>query len=285
MTAVFHASTARTDNTIGLLSKFGILIKSAEAIEIAPGLPSEQEALRQHLVREVAQELVKRVEAYDAWSCIKYEATGEISLNPMLLPSMGDGFGVWVVGFGVALRSSLTTPVWRMDPEYHHVWLDILEKLNQWDIRRSKSADRLAKELAKQNELGAQAEEWVVEFEKKRLLQHPLRGQIRRISSDDVSAGFDILSFSSKSALRHDRFIEVKSHSHERRFFWSANEIRTAKEFGQNYCLYLVDRNSMHDPSYTPRVIEGPTPELFQLANSGWKVSAMGFEFTEFRPD
>jgi hypothetical protein len=107
---------------------------------------------------------------------------------------------------------------------------------------------------------------------------HPLRDQIRLVSKEDVAAGYDIASFATISSLQHDRFVEVKSHGETKLFHWSRNEIATAREFGEDYALYLVDRTKMMELAYEPHVIVGPTPEMFDRPGSGWRVEATSFE-------
>ncbi len=109
---------------------------------------------------------------------------------------------------------------------------------------------------------------------------HPLLDQIRRISLNDVGAGYDIASFAGSTSLEHDLFIEVKSHGAQKVFHWTRNEIATAREFGESYALYLVDRTRSDVPGYVPHIITGPTPEMFHGPESGWSVEATSFEHT-----
>ena len=81
--------------------------------------------------------------------------------------------------------------------------------------------------------------------------------------------------------LNHDRFIEVKSYSGPKHFHWSRREIEVAEELGEEYCLYLVDRERMSEPGYAPQIIQGPSMEVFQVDGSGWAVEATSYEFRE----
>src|SRR3546814_14278892 len=94
-------------------------------------------------------------------------------------------------------------------------------------------------------------------------------------------SGYDIVSFASVHSIRHNRFIEVKSHGERKVFHWSRNEIATAVEFGEDYALYLVDRDRCEQAGYSPHMITGPTPEMFALPDSGWRVEATSFEHVE----
>lgn len=101
--------------------------------------------------------------------------------------------------------------------------------------------------------IGYLAELAVLEYEKARLSgnQH-LLGKIRHISIEDVSAGYDILSFESETDGEQaiPRMIEVKAISEVNSdFFWSRNEINTAKAFGSRYWLYLLP--VLHGPKFS----------------------------------
>lgn len=277
MSAVFHAPAIRTRNTISLLSELEILTCQDNSTTISASLPRQAEILRQLIAEKVATELVRRIEEHQAWACVRHIDEREISLNGMMLPGVADGLGIWILGFGIASRASKSSYEWRIEPLLYPLFLDALHRLNGERIRRPKTADQLALELAMQSELGEQAEQWVVEYEKVRLTGHPLRDQVRRISSEDVSAGYDIVSFSSISALRHDLFIEVKSHGARRAFHWSRNEIARAKELGERYALYVIDRTRLDDPEYQPHVIYAPTHALFENSDM-WSVEATSFE-------
>lgn len=105
--------------------------------------------------------------------------------------------------------------------------------------KKKLSLDQLKRKLEENEKSGELAERFVLEFEKKRL-PASLRSKIRIISSIDVTAGYDIVSFESGDSLEIDRFIEVKAINHEKQFFWSQNEYEVAKLKGNSYYLYLV---------------------------------------------
>jgi hypothetical protein len=70
-----------------------------------------------------------------------------------------------------------------------------------------------------------------------------LAKRINHVAAENVGAGYDILSFteSANAAGHSDRFIEVKAVSPiDFKFYWSRNEIETARVYGPNYFLYLV---------------------------------------------
>lgn len=105
--------------------------------------------------------------------------------------------------------------------------------------------------LAERAQRGAEAENWVLEYERDRLQRagFPLEASaVAIISGIDVCAGYDIESFDGESTgLRPNRFIEVKSTAaDEIVFFWSSNEIAAAGALGDQYWLYHLRRFTDH---------------------------------------
>lgn len=138
--------------------------------------------------------------------------------------------------------------------------------------RRARTEKELEQALLENRKIGAQAEEAVVEYERKRLrsLGHELEAQsVRRISQLDVQAGYDIRSFDGdKRTLEHNRFIEVKaSAGMELRFYWTANELRMAEKIGEKYWIYFVAGfKENRSAQIKPIMIQNPARRLTELA-------------------
>lgn len=139
-------------------------------------------------------------------------------------------------------------------------------------VKRKLSLIELKRIQSLQSEYGDQAEEYVLNFEIRRLSNHPLRQEIKRISQDFANAGFDIESFNTEDSIMNDRLIEVKSYSGNLSFYWSKNEIETAKEMTDCYFLYLVDRTKIMEDGYCPYIIQDPYKNLF--LNDQWQKDA-----------
>jgi hypothetical protein len=122
------------------------------------------------------------------------------------------------------------------------------------------------------NNYGAEAEKFVLEYERSRLIDHPEYEKIKLISNIDVGAGFDIISFDDKNSRNYNRFIEVKSLSENIQFYWSRNEVRVAELKQHQYYLYLVNRDKMKIEDYTPIMIQNPYHTIFQ--DDGWSKNA-----------
>jgi len=99
---------------------------------------------------------------------------------------------------------------------------------------------------------GNKGEEIVLEYERKRLKEQfvdsSIIDKVRRVSLESDDYGYDILSFSSDGK---PRYIEVKSTSKEPgnfTFFYSANELSTAKRLGNEYTIIAVFNVDSENP-------------------------------------
>ena len=91
--------------------------------------------------------------------------------------------------------------------------------------------EELKKLLAIRDELGQDAEDKALEYEKSILKNMKILGSPEHVSMIDVGAGYDIASYLTSESTYHDKFIEVKSCSDDTfNFFISRNEIETAKK-------------------------------------------------------
>lgn len=121
---------------------------------------------------------------------------------------------------------------------------------------RKKTLEQFKKELSKKEEAGERAEKYVLALEKKKFPGKT----VEYVALEDVGAGYDIKSYLSESSLFHDKFIEVKSYSESDKFYWTRNEVETAKQLGENYYLYLV--KSFLDSK--PKEIKNPYANIFR---------------------
>jgi Domain of unknown function (DUF3883) len=132
----------------------------------------------------------------------------------------------------------------------------IFDKILLPEIKKRKiGIDELRKELEQKLINGEEAELFVLEFEKRRLNG---KEGIEWVAEYSVSEGFDILSFNSEGSVRNDRCIEVKSFASNPYFFWTRNEIDVSKIKGEEYFLYLIDREKIGNHDYIPLIIQNP---------------------------
>lgn len=156
-----------------------------------------------------------------------------------------------------------------VNPIFNELFSSIIVPINRnLTSKRVITVIQLKEILALQEKYGEEAEEFVLSFELKRLYKHPQKQEIKRISKDFVNAGFDIESFDSEDSITNDRLIEVKSYNTNVKFYWTKNEIETAKEFGDLYFLYLIDRSKISVTDYSPHIIKNPYKNIF--LNDDW---------------
>lgn len=117
------------------------------------------------------------------------------------------------------------------------------------------SPEQLKNKLANQEKCGLDAELFVLEYEKKRLSAHIRVGDIQHVALFDVTAGFDILSFSTNQSYILDREIEVKSYAGQPHFYLSRNEYERAKGNKNGYFIYLINREKINNSGYCPEII------------------------------
>lgn len=99
--------------------------------------------------------------------------------------------------------------------------------------------------LALKRKYGTMAEDFVLQREKERLVdcgRRDLSALVRKISDQNVAAGYDILSFNGNSLEdRYDRFIEVKGSVNDQLIFYiSRNEVQVARKLQNKYWIYCV---------------------------------------------
>ena len=140
--------------------------------------------------------------------------------------------------------------------------------------------EELQEKLRRDIEYGEQAEQFAWKYEVTRLRLAGINKEPLSISSVDVMAGYDMVSYESKLSDRYDRFIEVKAISHSG-FYWSRNEYETAKLKAEKYYLYLVDLKRISNPGYAPQIIQNPA--MIIVENDGWFVEAESYHIKQVR--
>ncbi|MBH51919.1 MAG: hypothetical protein CL785_02030 [Chloroflexi bacterium] len=151
--------------------------------------------------------------------------------------------------------------------------------------KRNLSQSELDFILEKKRIIGLSAEKQILKHEKNRLINHPeLQTEIKHISQDNVSAGYDILSWETndKDQKPIPRYIEVKAVSYNNsKFYWSKNEITTARKNPDNYYLYLLPHlgNKRFDISKL-EIIPNPITNVFENSKY-WNQEIESYQFTK----
>lgn len=140
---------------------------------------------------------------------------------------------------------------------------------------RKLSLEQLQKKFIAEQEMGEEGELYVLHFEKSRKpFSLEDKERIRQISHIDVSAGYDIISFHDEVTLKR-RYIEVKTYRGTPHFYWSANEIDSAKIRGMDYFLYLVNADKIFEQDYAPEIIQNPYSSI--VNSNDWKLIPSSF--------
>lgn len=145
---------------------------------------------------------------------------------------------------------------------------DCFESICSKAMRKITQED-LLKRLENQQEEGEKGELFVVNYENKRLISSGKKA--KRISQIDVTAGYDILSYSNDTSAEYDCFIEVKAYHGNPHFYWSDNERNTSMVLKDKYYLFLVDIDQIDDEHYEPIIIRDP---YCNLSNDTWLIQA-----------
>ncbi|WP_226037482.1 DUF3883 domain-containing protein [Aquibacillus saliphilus] len=146
--------------------------------------------------------------------------------------------------------------------------------------KRQLSLEKLKEIQAKKEEMGEIAENFVLNYEKKRLGDCGFLdlNKVKKISDVDVTAGYDIVSYINNKSNHYDKFIEVKSFELHPYFYWSKNEIEVAKEKKDNYFLYLVDRKKITSRDYKPIIISNPYETVYKNSEN-WIKEVQSWRF------
>lgn len=137
--------------------------------------------------------------------------------------------------------------------------------------------EQLRELQAIQKVIGDDGEDWVLEFERRRLAGHPLLNKVAIYGRYDIGLGYDIRSFESVGSQQLDRYIEVKSYSGTPHFYLSEGERAAAEKYKGNYYIYLIDITKFNDADYEPIIIRDP---VNTLDDDKWKQTTQRTEYT-----
>lgn len=282
LTGGAHSATTQA---LATLHMTGVIEMEGDIIRLPKDGGLSREDLSAFLAKGLVARFLDDTDHDQIATAFQSKAGGaDLWVDSMRLPGHSQRWPMMLLNHGVFERETVTSRLWKLSPRFHTLFLEVLKETN-FKTRKGLTPDELSAQLRRQEELGKEAEKWVVAFEKRRLAGHPLIENVRRHSEEDVGAGYDIVSFSTVHVLGHDRFIEVKSYATDLEFYWSENEVTVAKDFGERYMLYLVDRTRLDEEGYTPVIIPGPYNHFFEGDGRGWDVKPSGYRITSVRRD
>jgi hypothetical protein len=142
----------------------------------------------------------------------------------------------------------------------------------------------LEEKLLNQKILGNNAEKLILENEKSFLINSGIDKKPIHIAMEDVSAGYDILSFRKENDIIREIYIEVKPVSlSDYQFHLSTSEYQTALKFNSNYFIYLLPVDySLYEGFDLNRVlrINNIKENIFEN-KIDWKVASDGYLITK----
>lgn len=286
MRALRGASPVRTVNAVAFLEEIGVakvdgaLVSATEHIQNAT-----PETRRRDLTEVFVRTYAAKLDDKNVGTAFQAEENRDLWVDSLQLPFRELGYPFMLVALGVAEREALSSRFWRIATGYAPQFLEALERVNSSAfLKRKFGEEELAKALAAQAAAGREAEDWVLNFERDRLAKHFFSESIRRVSDEDVSAGYDILSFDTRQSLIHDRFVEVKSFRDEPQFYWSRGEMEAARQLSGRYWLYLIDRSRLAEPGYEPDMIRDPAAYFLDRTPEGWALADDGVLFRRSLP-
>jgi hypothetical protein len=167
-----------------------------------------------------------------------------------------------------------------VNPSYVRFVKDLLA------VNKGLTEEQLRKLIDADEELGLLAEEAVLRYERKRLLnleRIPEMEIVRRVSQLNANAGYDIASFDGDvPSLTNDRFIEVKASKQSKiRFYWSSNEYEKAQELGDKYWIYFIGGFKENQTEVIPIMIRNPVKRIPELIEMKMRVAKYVVEATK----
>jgi hypothetical protein len=278
--ALKGASPIRTVNSVAVLSEIGLVyVENGFVHRGSAGRTGEVELLP-WIRAAVATHYASLLSPATVGTAFQMGDDGSLCLDSKQLPFRDRGYVYLILEFGIATRESVTSRFWLLADDMKEPFFAAISKINDEQLKPGAfTLGDLKKVREAQAAAGRSAEQWVVNFERKRLSGHQFIESIQAISDGDAAAGFDVLSFESLRSLLHDRFVEVKSYAEEYSFYWSEEEMAVAKRLGSRYWIYLVDRNRLGDSRYVPEMIPDPYSFFVLDRPSTWEAAATGMKF------
>ncbi len=134
--------------------------------------------------------------------------------------------------------------------------------------------------LHKKALLGLEAEKLILKYEKDKLKKYNKKLTPKHIALEDVSAGYDILSYQKENNSFKKIYIEVKAvSSSDYRFFLSNLEFTTSLKYKSSYYIYLlpVDYSNVSNFDYEKIImINDITKNVFNDM-SKWSIQNDGY--------
>lgn len=273
-------SGARISNSLNLLFELGLVQSNVagriEAMNTGSNVEDCHSAVRQALADYYSLKFTLEVGS----TIFKRDPnSGELLVDRERLPLKQQQLPYLIADYQILERKPGRH--WRVKQEFRNKFESIITMGNHQSVSGSPlTPEALSLWLKNRKQAGEVAEVFVLEFERLRLKKHPSLDQLRWISTEDASAGYDLLSFDGLHSVSLDRCIEIKGHGGNRAFHWSKGEIEKAQQLSTKYWLYLVDRNQIDNPGYAPEIYQDPYSYFIETNPECWRKEATTFNFS-----
>ncbi|MBL6678830.1 MAG: DUF3883 domain-containing protein [Flavobacteriaceae bacterium] len=130
--------------------------------------------------------------------------------------------------------------------------------------RKKFTLDDLHRIQKRNEQIGREAELVVLDYENNKIREMSLDDKYARYVADDLSLGYDIISYTKTNEnIIQQIFIEVKTMSIGKGFYWSKNEIITSERLGEAYYLYLLPHDENEYYINDMEIIINPYHKVF----------------------
>jgi hypothetical protein len=261
------------NKVLGIGGRFDGLVEFLESVELIKVTSGNIEIIRSLSRDGITEEVISRMlcsrryALQFAKNCQIIEQLGGAPKPRICISAASTSYKfLWFLQtleqFEVLFRNHET--ILTLNPRYTSMFEGfLLSAIDEISTYKNITPKQLRKIQEHRELVGLEAERFVMDFERRRLSNHPYKHKISHTALFDVSSGFDILSFNREKDLIPTRRIEVKSWTKDKNFYLSQNELCKAREYGDNYYIYLVDRGEMSLDNYHPEVIRNPSITLF----------------------
>lgn len=231
-----HAS--HFEATLQFLTSLGCVNDDGRMLSLEPDISNERFAgtvLSQELVRRLAARASpfrKQLSRYLARFCVIQD---QIVYRPAAQHTKSESdLRNLLMDLG-SLSHDASSNVYVLETKYRDLFAEAARPIGPV------SPQILAMHQGELEAIGGAAEDVICAYERERVGRH-YTSAVVHVSRTDASAGYDIASITVLSdATTIPRLIEVKAvPAGTLRFYWSANEVATARQFGCWYYLYIV---------------------------------------------
>ena len=233
---LFSESAEGFDEVVLFLVEIGAVVSKGQTLRmVASSLTSNSDFRRSEIIRMLLNKKSQyRAEVFGFINKFKLVEGELIYLSSDQSRSSESSVRNFLIEIGV-VKHVMETRNYVLMPEFASLFASAKDDANYT------SPKLLEKIVEARNDIGFQAEELIVEYERVRI-GASYAEKVDHVSLRNCAAGYDIHSFS----IEHNnnvfpRFIEVKAVSPTTfQFYWSKNEVAVAQALSHYYYLYLL---------------------------------------------